>query len=172
MSSVWIGLDFPSTVHLLSPEMADSDRAMLPADALVDDFDQIYAQYQRTWLDKVSEVCGDPNKAKISTHLTDDDMYKALGFKDDYDWSTTVVFKFQVDSADGWIPLMRYVKKAGIAFGGWSRTNIEYVHLFKADTVDDADELVNRGDVEVEGIPCKILPLCTVGDAPDLRGAE
>uniref|UniRef100_A0A2R5LFU1 Putative secreted protein n=1 Tax=Ornithodoros turicata TaxID=34597 RepID=A0A2R5LFU1_9ACAR len=139
---------------------------MQPADALEDDFEEIYARDEVTWLDKVSMVLGKSKlQERTAVFLTDDDMYRKMGFKNDYDWSTTVVFKFQVGSKDVWFPTFtKYLKQAGIAFGGWSRTNIEYVHLFKAETVNDADELVSRGDVIIDDIPCKLLPLRTVDD--------
>lgn len=143
---------------------------MESADAIDDDFDRFYDEDEVPWGDRVTR--SNPEEPQVTEYLTDDEMYKKLGFQSDYDWSTTVVFKFDVACPDMMLELFRYAKRTGIEFGGWCRTVIRYVHLFKTTTVDQADELVARGDVVIEGVPCRILPLRTVDDIGAVRNAE
>ncbi|KAH8030802.1 hypothetical protein HPB51_011846 [Rhipicephalus microplus] len=101
--------------------------------------------------------------ADITHYLTDDELYRTLAFPADYDWSTTVIFKFDVGCPEIWPKLCRFIDLCPeVKFGGWARTKVSYVHLIKTWTVDEADFLIGKREVDIEGIHCRILPVRVV----------
>ncbi|KAH9364000.1 uncharacterized protein LOC144157854 [Haemaphysalis longicornis] len=136
--------------------------ALYQGDCLEDDFDP-WLEETDSWIDRVYQLNGDvdaPPDAVISHFLTDDELYQTLAFPPDYDWSTTVIFKFDVDCAEIWPKLCQFVDLCPeVKFGGWARTKVAYVHLIKTWTVDEADFLIGKREVDIEGVHCRILPV-------------
>ncbi|EEC01997.1 hypothetical protein IscW_ISCW000778 [Ixodes scapularis] len=134
--------------------------ALYPGDDLEDDFDSYLLEEEEPWIQKVYSL--NPNAASDVSHfLTDDQLYEMLAFPRDYDWSTTVIFKFDVGCPDDiWPDLCKFIDHCPeVKFGGWARTPVAYVHLIKTWTVDEADFLLDKREMEIEGVHCRILPV-------------
>lgn len=139
--------------------------ALYQGDCLEDDLDP-WLEETDPWIDRVYRLSGDvwePSDADITHYLTDDELYRTLSFPADYDWSTTVVFKFDVDCPEIWPKLLKFIDLCPqVKFGGWARTKVAYVHLIKTWTVDEADFLIGKREVDIEGVHCRILPVRVV----------
>lgn len=130
--------------------------ALYQGDCLEDGFGPWLVETD-SWIDRVH-----PYGEVISHYLTDDELYQTLAFAPDYDWSTTVIFKFDVDCADIWPNLCAFIDLCPeVNFGGWARTKVAYVHLIKTWTVDEADFLIGKREVDIDGAHCRILPVRT-----------
>uniref|UniRef100_A0A1E1WXT4 Uncharacterized protein n=1 Tax=Amblyomma aureolatum TaxID=187763 RepID=A0A1E1WXT4_9ACAR len=139
--------------------------ALYQGDCLEDDLDP-WLEETDPWIDRVYRLSGDvsePSDAVITHCLTDDELYQTLAFPADYDWSTTVIFKFDVDCPEIWPKLLKFIDLCPqVKFGGWARTKVAYVHLIKTWTVDEADFLIGKREVDIEGVHCRILPVRVV----------
>ncbi|KAH7976457.1 uncharacterized protein LOC119371715 [Rhipicephalus sanguineus] len=140
--------------------------ALYPGDCLEDDFEP-WLDETDPWIDRVYRLNGDVSTASsdavITHYLTDDELYRTLAFPADYDWSTTVIFKFDVDCPEIWPKLCKFIDLCPeVKFGGWARTKVSYVHLIKTWTVDEADFLIGKREADIEGIHCRILPVRVV----------
>ncbi|CAN8001257.1 unnamed protein product [Ixodes hexagonus] len=134
--------------------------ALYPGDDLEDDFDNYLLEEEEPWIQKVYSL--NPNASSdVTRFLTDQELYELLAFPRDYDWSTTVIFKFDVGCPDDiWPKLCKFIDHCPeVKFGGWARTPVAYVHLIKTWTVDEADFLLNKRELEIEGVHCRVLPV-------------
>lgn len=132
-----------------------------PGDSLEDDFGP-WLEDEEPWITKIYQLC--PNDENVISHfLTDDELYQVLAFPDDYDWSTTVIFKFDVDCPEVWPDLLKYMDHSPeLKFGGWARTKVAYVHIIKTSTVDEADILLDKREMVIGGAHCYVLPVRVV----------
>uniref|UniRef100_A0A023G9M6 Uncharacterized protein n=1 Tax=Amblyomma triste TaxID=251400 RepID=A0A023G9M6_AMBTT len=143
--------------------------ALYQGDCLEDDLDP-WLEETDPWIDRVYRLSGsepsdatEPSDAVITHYLTDDELYQTLAFPADYDWSTTVIFKFDVDCPEIWPKLLKFIDLCPqVKFGGWARTKVAYVHLIKTWTVDEADFLIGKREIDIEGVHCRILPVRAV----------
>uniref|UniRef100_A0A023FPH2 Uncharacterized protein n=1 Tax=Amblyomma cajennense TaxID=34607 RepID=A0A023FPH2_AMBCJ len=139
--------------------------ALYQGDCLEDDLDP-WLDETDPWIDRVYRFSEDDSEeadAVISHYLTDDELYKTLAFPADYDWSTTVIFKFDLGCPEVLHKLLKFIDRCPqVKFGGWARTRVEYVHLIKTWTVDEADYLIGKREVDIEGVHCRILPVRVV----------